>query len=155
MVMSRVRLLAVSVSLALALSATVRAQCFPMGGGCPGTFVPPACTGGGANQPSSSLGFTINMSTFVAVPCVSPQVILFGGCLNVPLIIDPLGCLQNCGLFVAPAWGTLAASSFTVNIPPGLPVGMQFCVQGGCIGGFGGVPSCVNLTQGMTIVVTP
>ncbi|MCA8943476.1 MAG: hypothetical protein KDB80_13010 [Planctomycetes bacterium] len=124
-----------------------RDHCIGIGGGCPGE-TSTACIG----TPSSSNGFSITCSNIIGNVCFGgPPVIMFGRCLTSPLTLPASLTCGACDLLVSPVWGTTGSP---LTIAPGLPVGLTFCVQCGCVASDGG-SLCLNLSGGSKIIVGP
>ena len=101
---------------------------------------------------SSSTPFSMSCPTPSqgCAPGIDPVIIL-GQCSAFPIPIPPpLGC-ADCSLIVNPALRTVSSP---LVVGAGLPIGLEICVQCGCIWS---PPSglCVTLSQGLRFVVGP
>ncbi|MCA8942039.1 MAG: FG-GAP repeat protein, partial [Planctomycetes bacterium] len=112
--------------------------------GCPGEDRP-QLTG----VVSATSGFELDCPELTE-PCFVNRVMLFGACDRIGVMVPPpLGCDPDCLLVVGPIWG----SAGRLVVGPGLPLGLELCVQCGCVA----APSflCVNLSEGRRILVGP
>ncbi|MCA8941988.1 MAG: exo-alpha-sialidase [Planctomycetes bacterium] len=118
-------------------------------GGC-GSGPRPACVG--LLPPSASLGALLNCNSFGANCLTTNPIMLFGKCSSAPIELpDPLGC-GSCYLGIDPVWGTL---SHMPSIPPGLPIGFQFCIQCGCVSSPVSQQVCIELSDAALVIVGP
>lgn len=97
------------------------------------------------SAPSSTQPFSLTSTTISG--CTGPVAVLFGACAVAPIPVEPPIACSSCGFAVVPTWGS-ASSPF--NVPAGLPIGFEFCVQSGCI-----ATDCIKLSRASRIVIGP
>lgn len=119
-----------------------------------GPLPPVGCPGAGSpillGAASAASGFTVACPT-MQQPCVGPR-LLFFGMRGVPFEVPAgLGC-GTCTFAIIPSWGSVADS---LTVGPGLPVGMEFWTQCGCVAQPGGGLPCVDLSNATRVTVVP
>ncbi len=115
-------------------------------GGCPGLTAPQV-----DRAPANHASFTIDCPPPIAT-CTTPMMLLIGTCATPSIPVPPpLGCAA-CELVIGDWIGAVNGS---LTVAPGVPPGLEVCVQCACVAlSTGGVP-CAALFGGMSIVAMP